>query len=137
MIKNRLTDEEVAAIPAALPPPPEGSAFEVEKATRVTLPHPYCITPKHVEVAADHHSGMLGEYAIEDAEKRGAKCGMRGCLLPYSSHESQVMLVIVVKGRPKDLNSVPGLHAYLLAVKDKAVELGVEGCAFPDRRGQL
>ena len=43
----------------------------------IGVPHPYCITPKHVEVASDDHCGILNEAAIQDAEKNHkAKCGI-------------------------------------------------------------
>jgi hypothetical protein len=54
-----------------------GGLFKVHDITSVNFkPHPYCITPRHVEIAADYHSGMLNEAAIRDAEQRGVKCGM-------------------------------------------------------------
>jgi hypothetical protein len=55
----------------------DGGLFKVKSIDHINhKPHPYCITPKHVRVAADHHSGLLGTAAIEDAEQRGAKCGI-------------------------------------------------------------
>ena len=52
----------------------------------IGIPHPYCLTPRHVAVASDHFCGRLGKDAIIDAEKRGVKCGMRGCTLAYGVH---------------------------------------------------
>ena len=132
-----MTDTQLSDIYAQLPKAPEGSTFHTEKVTKVSLPHPYCITPRHVAYASDHCGGMLGESAIEGAERKGAKCGMKGCQLRYSQHETQVTLVVVVPVGTRDLNAVPGLHTYLLSIKDLATELGIQGFAFPSRDGQL
>lgn len=125
------TEKEVTI--ADFPTPPPDAVFELQKVETVSLPHPYCITPKHVGVAADQFAGILGEAALEAAEKQGARCGMRDCHLPYSKHESVKTLFIKVPNRPKDLNDVPGLHAYLLSIKEQAEGLGITGFAFPDR----
>lgn len=53
---------------AQIPAPPPNVSFSLLKLEKICIPHPYCITPKHVEVAADYHSGYLNEEAIEDAE---------------------------------------------------------------------
>ena len=50
------------------------------------VPHTYCITDKHIQYST-------GIYLnIEEAEKKGAKCGVKGCNLKYEQHE-QVLLV--------------------------------------------
>ena len=113
-----------------VPVPPEGSVFSLAKVEKVSIPHPYCITARHMEIASDQFCGMLGEAAIEAAEKQGAHCGMQRCNLRYDQHKTSETLFIRVP-QNKDLNAVPGLHAYLLLIKDKATELGIEGFAFP------
>jgi hypothetical protein len=110
--------------------PPEGAAFQVRRIHTFSIPHPYCITGKHVVIASDSHGGILDVSAIEDAERRGAKCGIRGCRLSYRDHTVQKALVIVVP-KVEDLNAIPGLHAYLLSIKEQATALGIEGFAFP------
>lgn len=121
--------------------PPEGSVFSLSKVEKVTHPHPYCITPKHVAVASEYYGGILGEAAIAGAEARGAVCetcrdrvrnGRQPGILPYSSHVTDTALFIEVP-QNKDLNAVPGLHAYLLSVKELAESLGVTGFAFPTK----
>lgn len=114
-----------------LPPVPDGSPFRLEKVERVGMPHPYCITPKHVAHASDHFGGMLTADAIRDAEKHGARCDIcrvRRLTLSFDEHENPLTLFISVP-QNKDLNAVPGLHAYLLQVKNAG--LGLEGFAFP------
>lgn len=62
-------------------------------------PHPYCITPAHI----DGKTMVLDEHAIRRAEKKGARCGMyvkgdewrnsykkgwKKCDVPYDEHTS-------------------------------------------------
>ncbi len=105
--------------------------FKLQKIDKIFLPHPYCITSRHVAFASDHRGGMLTAEAIEAS---GASCGMRGCCLPYNKHESAMTLFITVADN-KDLNSIPGLHAYLFSNKQKFIDLGIEGFAFPNEKG--
>lgn len=69
-----------------------------------TLPekHAYCITPKHVTYASDHHGGMLGEEAIKGAEKEGVDCGVRECIMKYEDHKHG--LVVQCLKEPKNKN---------------------------------
>jgi len=123
---------EHAAILEALPKPPEGAVFSAVKVEPVSLPHPYCIGTRHVVEAADHFSGRLGAEAIESAERKGARCGMPGCNLKYAGHEQMLTMFIAVPPQhQRDLNACPGLHAYLLSIKEQAQALGVQGFAFP------
>lgn len=120
------------AVMKGLPAVPEGAPFKVLKCETVGIPHPYCITPKHVAWASDHCGGMLGAAAIREAEeKAGASCEIcrkqGGGILKYDDHESPLTLFVAVPHH--DLNAIPGLHAYLMAVK--AAGLGVQGFAFP------
>lgn len=87
----------------------------------IGVPHPYCITPKHVAVAADQFGGMLHAEAIEAAEKQGAHCGWgtRGyCTLPYSRHE-QALLIECKLALESQQGQGTELHKYLLACKAK------------------
>jgi len=127
-----MTDKETKAY-SAIPQPPDGASFRFSRVTTLFDPHPYCIGSRHVVHASDHHHGMLDEYAIESAEKAGAKCCTKGCRLPYSEHRSQLAAVIVVPNnkRTDDLNNLPGLVPYLCSVKADAEAAGVEGFLFP------
>lgn len=125
-----ITDERKAEIMEQLPTVPDGADFKVHKLDIVSLPHPYCITPGHVAVASDQFSGMLGEAAIEEAERQGIYCDIcrsQGQIVPWHEHVSQLTLFIVVEHHV--LNEIAGLHQYLLKVKD--ADLGIEGFAFP------
>src|SRR3990167_1919683 len=89
------------------PPPP----LRLVKIDRISIPHPFCITEKHVVFAADHRSGMLNEEAIAAS---GAPCGI--CKKPYDEHT--VSTALFVEGpQNRDLNAVQGLHTYLLQFK--------------------
>lgn len=113
-----------------MPKIPDGLSFSLDKIDKITQPHPYCITEKHVAVASDYHSGILDGSAIEDAEKRGARCGVRGCTVSWEGHETFLALFIRVP-QNKDLNAVEGLNRYLFDNKAEFERLGIQGFAFP------
>lgn len=120
-----------------LPAPPEG--LRLMKVEKLFLPHPYCIGAKHVAHAADHFSGMLGEAAIADGEKQGIiceTCKARGEHLSYKDHETSLTLFVEIPPIPRleHLKDVPGLHEYLLSIKEQAERLGIQGFAFPSRK---
>ena len=128
---EELTEEQCQEIMDQIPEPPEGIVkVKVEK---IHIPHPYGITPKHIE----HSSGMYLDP--EEAERKGAECFI--CkdinrrdytkpILSFNEHISQLTLFLRVP-QNKDLNAVDGLHEYLLSIKEQAEELGIEGFAFP------
>ena len=67
----------------------------------IGVPHPYCITPRHIEVASNKFSGMLSKEAIEYGEKHSnAHCGVPGCQLSYAEHEQAA--VVECRADPKD-----------------------------------
>ena len=116
----------------AIDPPPKKSVFIRSHVETLMLPHPYCITSKHLQFG---DSTILDGDAIERAEAKGAVCDIcrkqkKGPILTYREHEKNVTLFIRVP-QNKDLNAVKGLHAYLLQIKEKATKLGVQGFAFP------
>jgi len=86
----------------------------------VGVPHPYCITPKHISAAT---GGILDEYAIEQAEKKGAKCGTKGCTLSFREHQHGLFIKCKVEDQK-------ALHEYLMSIKDMAEADGYVGFAF-------
>jgi hypothetical protein len=97
----------------------------------IGTPHPYCITPKHVEIASDHFCGRLGEEAILAAEKKGARCGVKGCNLSFKEHEKA--LLISCKKPFQENGKVDGeLHEFLLGIKDEATKNGFARFAFKE-----
>jgi len=118
---------------------PAGAVFRVVEARKISVPHPYCIGPKHVQVAADKFNGRLTEEAIRAAEAQGARCDTcrerarrGGTMLTYDQHENNLTLMLTIPDdAPSDLNEIPGLGAYLSAIKPQAQALGIQAFAFP------
>lgn len=116
-----------------IPSPDVSLSFSLNKLETVGMPHPYCITPRHVAVASDRFGGRLGEEAIKYAEKNGVYCDIckknKGEILPYEKHEQLLTLFLnCPKAFKNNLNNIPGLYAYLLMIKEK--NLGIDGFAF-------
>jgi hypothetical protein len=99
----------------------------------IGVPHPYMITPGHVSEAARHHGGMLGETAIESAERKRIFCGICKGLLKFHEHETGLLIACKV-----DLNKEgkihPELNTYLKSIVDKCEEDGYAGFSFLDER---
>jgi hypothetical protein len=121
-----------------LPKPGRKLPFHLLKVEDVYLPHPYCITPKHLEYA---DSMFLNEDTITRAEAKGAKCdickrlykaGRQREILPLSDHTRQKALFIEVEDN-RDSDRVKGLRQYLSKIKPLAEKLGIKGFAFPTR----
>ncbi len=91
------------------------------------IPHPYCITPKHVKAASDHNSGMLDP---EICEKYGAKCGVRGCKLKWNEHEKALLVSCKKDIKGSDGKGDPELVKWLNDIKDQATKDGYGGFAF-------
>lgn len=97
----------------------------------IGVPHPYCITPKHVGYAADQFGGMLGTAAIEAAEAAGVACDIckrrkrktGEAILSLAEHEQA--LLVNCKIEDNDL-----LKAYLLECKPLAEADKFAGFAF-------
>lgn len=127
------TDKQRSEFLATLPAPPNGIRLTELAYYPGPAGHFYCITARHVTYAADRRCGMLDETAIKGAERQGAKCGVKDCGLPYSAHKQDLVLLVSLPldSAPKDLNAVPGLHAYLLEIKERCDEFGIDGFGFP------
>jgi hypothetical protein len=81
----------------------------------VGVPHPYCITPKHVEYAADNFHGMLGKDAIKEAEENGkARCGICGGKLSYDEHKTAVLVEVRSREEIEDIKEE--LREYLKSI---------------------
>lgn len=117
---------------AQLPKPPAN--MKLLKIDKFVVPHPYCITPKHLELGRMY----LDKAALRDAEQQlGAKCdicrkrvrkGLQADVLSIDEHKEQKALVMEV---PKgDLNEMPELKKYLLKIKPLLKKFNIEGVAF-------
>lgn len=98
---------------------------------QIGVPHPYCIGPKHVEVAADQFGGMLGEAAIEAAERQGAKCCICKGKLKYAEHKRALLIDCKVDPDSRD-EFKEELSDYLLKSKPLAEADSFAGFAFKD-----
>jgi len=108
---------------------PKTDLFSVKEST-IGIPHPYCITDKHVIYASDHYSGMIGEAAINDLEKKKGKpcCGIKGCNLYYEEHKQALLIAVKSDKTLEELK--PELQIYLLSIKEMAEADGFAGFAF-------
>ncbi len=98
----------------------------------IGVPHPYCISPKHLEYA----NMYLDREAIRRGEEHGAKCDicrkrvrkkLQERILSYDEHE-QALLVEVEAEELKEVESE--LREYLLSIKEQAEKDGYAGFAF-------
>lgn len=98
----------------------------------VGIPHPYCITPKHIQFA----DMFLDEEAMRRAEEHGVRCdicvkrvrrNMQDRVLSFDEHK-QALLVEVDAEELKEVESE--LRTYLMGIKDKAEKDGFAGFAF-------
>jgi len=139
----KMTEDKISELIEEIPKPDAELPFSLSHVGKMLTPHPYCITPRHVEYASDHFGGILSEEAIREAEKNGiAVCDI--CLkqfrehlipkiLPYDEHKERVVLFISVPDNSVDvdeLKKLDGLEEYLVAIKPKLEELHIDGVAF-------
>jgi hypothetical protein len=96
----------------------------------IGVPHPYCITPMHVAVASQHHSGILNEEAIKDCERNYGKCGICHGKLKYEQHETALLVICKKDVKGTDGKAVPELDKYLMSIKEKCEADGFAGFAF-------
>ena len=98
----------------------------------IPVPHPYCITPKHLE----HCGSMyLNRDTIRRAEEKGAVCdicrkavkqGKQDKVLSIDEHEEALLV-----NCKAEISPVPDeLHQWLLGIKDEAERNGYAGFAF-------
>ena len=115
-------------------PKSEQGNFEIMDT--IGVPHPYCITPKHLECC---DSMYLDAETIKHAESKGAKCdickklvrrGEQSAVLSYSEHEQALLLLCHTEVSDNEGKTVPELHHWLLSVKEEATANGYAGFAF-------
>jgi len=96
----------------------------------IGVPHPFCITPRHVQIADDHHGGMLGESALQEADRLGVQCGMRGCRLSFSEHERALLISCKLELKGEDGKINLELFDYIKACGPLCEQDGYAGFAF-------
>ena len=97
----------------------------------IGVPHPYCITPRHI-AHAERFGGSLSKECIESAEKSGAKCGVAGCRLAIGEHEQALLVGCEPEKELSALNQQEKeeLQSYLLKCRPMCIEDGFVGFAF-------
>lgn len=93
----------------------------------IGVPHPYCITRKHIEHC---DSVVLDAYAIREAEKHGAKCGIPRCNLSFDQHEQALLVKCKAEIKGEDGQAMPELRDYLLKCKPLCEADKYAGFAF-------
>ena len=115
-------------------PKPKAGHIKLLKIEEIFVPHPYCITPRHLT----GESMYLDDQSIRDAEKNNnaacdicrklVKQGRQEHIFLFDEHQQSLTLFIEV---PKgELNSITGLNEYLFKIKPVLLKLGIDGIAF-------
>ena len=122
-------------------PAPATQDIKLLKVENIFVPHPYCITPKHLT----GKSIYLNADTIRDAEKNNnavcdicrklVKSGKQNQIMRFDEHQKALTLFIEVPDN-KDLNSIPGLNEYLSKIKPDLLKLKIEGIAFKKRENK-
>ena len=108
---------------------PESKDGNFKVIDTIGVPHPYCITPKHLEYSEGIYLDIPG------AEKRGAVCdicrkavraGKQDKVLTYDEHEHALLVNCKI-----DIQPCPDeLKDWLLSIKEEATTNGYAGFAF-------
>lgn len=108
---------------------PESAKGNFKIIDTVGVPHPYCITPKHLE----YSEGMYLD--IPGAEEKGAVCdicrvavkaGKQDRILTFEEHEHALLVECKIEIQP----TPDELKNWLLSIKDEATKNGYAGFAF-------
>ena len=98
------------------------------------IPHPYKITPKHLEY---NDQLELGKEQIEKMEaEHGSMCGFE-CGIAWNKHEMALMVECKLDIHTKKGRMNSELQNYLNKIKEKAQKNGYNGFAFLDKRKKL
>jgi hypothetical protein len=101
---------------------------------RIPVPHPYCITPKHLEYA---ESRILDDAAIERAEKKGAVCDIcrkahkknGSPILAWAEHKNALLIEVTGLDFTKEADNEIA-RQYLLTIVDRCKAEGYAGFCF-------
>lgn len=109
----------------------------------IGVPHPYCITPKHLEFSQtmlldiegaerrsrEAHPNDPRRWAVCDiCRKINKKTG--NPILTYAEHRQALVVECNAETSDADNKMVPELHKYLLSIKEKAEKENYVGFAF-------
>ena len=136
-VKNKKVKEKksFAVKKSVIPNPPKNAQFEIKEVKKVSVPHPYGITPKHILP----NRMYLNKETIKEAESQGAECfickgrvkaGVQDRIYTSEEHNEQKTLFLQMKTPEKDLNKVEGLNKYLMKIKPILKKKRIDGVAF-------
>ena len=105
----------------------------------IVVPHPYCITPKHLEYSRsiyldiegaekrsrEEHPNDSRKWAVCDTCKRLYKLGKIPKILSWSEHQKAVLVEC-----DAEIENNKELHQYLLKLKEQVTQDGYAGFAF-------
>lgn len=101
----------------------------------IGVPHPYCITPKHLEF----NEGMYLDIEQAEEKSNGKACcdicrnlkneRKQDKILTFAEHKQALLIAC-----KKDIKDNSELKEYLLSIKDKTEKKGYVGFAFLDER---
>jgi len=110
----------------------KSTAGHFEVVDTIGVPHPYCITPKHLQYSDSH---ILDKHSIEHAESKGAVCDI--CkkihnkdyskpILSFAEHKQA--LLVACYADPKDNDSE--IKEFLMSLKPICEAEHYAGFAF-------
>jgi hypothetical protein len=129
-------------------PKPDVEHIKILEVKEITVPHPYCITPKHLQFNEGMYLDIEGaeqrsremfpndrrKWAVCDICKHEYSKGLRSDILPLSEHKKNVTLFLEVP-KTENLNEVEGLNNYLKTIKPVLEQLHIDGIAFKQVQG--
>lgn len=116
-------------------PKPKVEHIKVLEVKKIVIPHPYCITPKHLlpdEMYLTKETLKRAEEennAVCDICRKEYKDGKRDKILSVDEHKEQNVLFLEVP-KTENLNDVEGLNEYLKEIKPILEELKIDGIGF-------
>lgn len=128
---------------------PKNKEFPLVKIEKVCIPHPYCITPKHLKYnkgmclnieEAEERSRLLNpndsrKWAVCDICRIRERRGLQDKILSYKEHETQKTLFVEVEDNSREgLTKNKKIFKYLRRIKQICEKLGIQGFAFPQKK---
>lgn len=103
----------------------------------IGVPHPYCLTPKHVKVASEQFNGIMGKEAIAEAERQGIYCytcreinRRHGDPILKADEHKHSLLVACFKDMNTNEKYLKEVKRYLTHIKDMCEKDGYAGFTF-------
>lgn len=110
---------------------------------QIGVPHPYCITPKHLEFSEGMYLDIEGaerrsREAHPNDSRKWAVCDIckkinkkKGSpILSYEEHKQALVVECDVEISTEDNKMIPELQKYLLSIKEKAEKEHYAGFSF-------